>query len=129
MFPSLLIGFHTASIALLFYNYNTLPVLFRSSQYCTNIKYLLIIVPRCLSYRSNEEEVDGDSMLYLTPVRRTSRRSRSICPHLEPRGDPCFVSPSELVEKEGRDNVRVLPNEALKVLQGTEPLVGANCFQ
>ena len=71
-------------------------------------------------------ESGGEQFLYLTPVRRTSRRSRSVCPHLEVKSNPCFTSPSEL---EGRGRVEVLPNEALKVLQADCSLVGANRLQ
>lgn len=81
-------------------------------------------------FRLFRDDTDaGKKLLYLTPVRRTSRRSRSICPQLVPKGETCFTSPSELSEREGYDGVEVLRNEALEVLQPSRPLVGANCSQ
>jgi len=79
--------------------------------------------------RTDTVESSGKKCLYLTPVRRTSRPSRSICPHLEAKSDICFTSPSELVGREGCGSVEVLPNEALQVLQADCSLVGANCSQ
>ena len=54
-------------------------------------------------------------LLYLTPVRRSTRRSRSICPEHAFGGELCFDSPSQAQNEEGYDRIEVIPNDALVI--------------